>query len=84
VKVAGNPDSFIRKARTWRSCTSSSLKTVKPQVTRSSARDEHRRHLLKLAILRRMAIFRDLGKLAKKEVSVLSTGVNPDTMDSWR
>jgi 4-hydroxy-tetrahydrodipicolinate reductase len=83
VKVAGNPDSFIRKARADVAvlCTSSSLKAVKGQVAALVQRGMN-----VVATCEEMAfptpenqnLFRDLDRLArKKKVSVLSTGVNP-------
>lgn len=89
IKVAGNPDSFVRKARGDVAilCTSSSLKTVKPLVAGLVQRGMN-----VVATCEEMAYpvpanlnaFRDLDKLArKKKVSVLSTGVNPGyTMDA--
>jgi 4-hydroxy-tetrahydrodipicolinate reductase len=89
VKVAGNPDAFIRKTRADVAilCTSSSLKAVKPQVTALIQRGMNvvtTCEEMAYPTPDNMAAFRDLDKLArKKKVSVLSTGVNPGfTMDA--
>jgi 4-hydroxy-tetrahydrodipicolinate reductase len=89
VKVAGKPDSFIRKTRADVAllCTSSSLKAVKPQVAALIQRGMNvvaTCEEMAYPAPENMATFRELDKLAKKKkVSVLSTGVNPGyTMDA--
>ncbi|HET8647355.1 MAG TPA: Gfo/Idh/MocA family oxidoreductase [Vicinamibacteria bacterium] len=89
VKVAGNPDSFIRKSRADVAilCTSSSLKAIKPQVAALVQRGMNvvaTCEEMAYPTPENMATFRELDKLAKKKkVTVLSTGVNPGyTMDA--
>jgi hypothetical protein len=89
VKVAGAPDSFIRKSRADVAvlCTSSSLKAIKPQLALLIQRGMNvvtTCEELAYPVPENMAAFRELDKLAKKKkVSVLSTGVNPGyTMDA--
>ena len=89
VKVAGNPDAYVKKARADVAilCTSSSLKVVKPQVAALIQRGMN-----VVSTCEEMAfpapanasLFREIDSLArKKKVTVLSTGVNPGyTMDA--
>jgi 2,4-diaminopentanoate dehydrogenase len=89
IKVDGNPERFVRKARADVAilCTSSSLKAIKPQVLALV-----QRRLNVVTTCEEMAfpvpahagIFRELDKAAsRRKVSLLATGVNPGfTMDS--
>jgi hypothetical protein len=83
VKVDGNPDKFIRKTRADVAvlCTSSSLKTIKPQVLALIQRGMHvvtTCEELAFPVPEQQAAWRDIDKAAaSKKVSVLATGVNP-------
>jgi len=83
IKVDGNPDKFIRKTRADVAvlCTSSSLKTIKPQVLGLIQRGMHvvtTCEELAFPVPEHQAAWRDIDKAAAaKKVSVLSTGVNP-------
>src|ERR1044071_714707 len=83
VKVDGNPDKFIRKTRADVAvlCTSSSLKTIKPQVLALVQRGMHvvtTCEELAFPVPEQAGAWRDIDKAAaSKKVSVLATGVNP-------
>jgi 4-hydroxy-tetrahydrodipicolinate reductase len=83
VKVDGNPDRFLRRARADVAVlsTSSALKAVKPQVAALVQRGMHvvsTCEELAFPTPERAAAFRELDRLArKKKVTVLGTGVNP-------
>jgi hypothetical protein len=83
IKVDGNPEKFIRKTRADVAvlCTSSSLKTIKPQVLGLIQRGMHvvtTCEELAFPVPDQAAAWRDVDKAAAaKKVSVLATGVNP-------
>ena len=83
VKVDGNPERFLRRARADVAVlsTSSALKTVRPQVAALVQRGMHvvsTCEELAFPTPERAAAFRELDRLAKKKkVTVLGTGVNP-------
>jgi hypothetical protein len=83
IKVDGNPEKFIRKSRADVAvlCTSSSLKTVKPQLLGLIQRGMHvvtTCEELAFPVPEQAAAWRDIDKAAAaKKVSVLATGVNP-------
>jgi 4-hydroxy-tetrahydrodipicolinate reductase len=83
VKVDGNPERFLRRARADVAVlsTSSALKTVRPQVAALIQRGMHvvsTCEELAFPTPERAAAFRELDRLAKKKkVTVLGTGVNP-------
>ena len=83
IKVDGNPDKFIRKTRADVAvlCTSSSLKTIKPQLLGLIQRGMHvvtTCEELAFPVPEHAAAWRDIDKAAAaKKVSVLATGVNP-------
>jgi hypothetical protein len=83
IKVDGNPDRFLRKAKADVAvlCTSSSVKQVKPQVLALIQRGLHvvtTCEELAFPIPENQSAWRDIDKAAtKKKVSVLATGVNP-------
>jgi 2,4-diaminopentanoate dehydrogenase len=89
VKIAGDPDKFIKKTRATVAVlsTSSSLKAIKPQLTALIARGMNvvsTCEEMAFPVPANVNLFRDLDRLArKKKVSVLATGVNPGyAMDS--
>jgi 4-hydroxy-tetrahydrodipicolinate reductase len=89
VKVSGDPDRFLRKARADVAilCTSSYLKAIKPQLLRLIQRGIHvltTCEELAFPTPSHVAAFRELDRAArKKKVCVLSAGVNPGfTMDA--
>ena len=83
VKVDGSPEKFIRKSRADVAvlCTSSSLKTIKPQLLGLIQRGMHvvtTCEELAFPVPEQAAAWRDIDKAAtSKKVSVLATGVNP-------
>jgi 2,4-diaminopentanoate dehydrogenase len=89
IKVDGNPEKFVRRARADVAvlCTSSSIKLLKPQVLALV-----QRRLNVVTTCEEMAfptpahsgLFRDLDRAARlKKVTLLATGVNPGfTMDA--
>ncbi len=83
IKVAGNPEKYVRKARAEVAilCTASSAKAIKPQVAALLQRGMNvvtTCEELAFPTPASAAIFRDLDKLArKKKVTALATGVNP-------
>jgi len=83
IKVDGNPDKFIKKTRADVAvlCTSSSLKTIKPQVLGLIQRGMHvvtTCEELAFPVPEQQPAWRDIDKAAAaKKVSVLATGVNP-------
>ncbi|HEY3121188.1 MAG TPA: dihydrodipicolinate reductase [Vicinamibacteria bacterium] len=83
IKVDGNPEKFIRKSRADVAvlCTSSSLKTIKPQLLGLIQRGMHvvtTCEELAFPVPEQAAAWRDIDKAAAaKKVSVLATGVNP-------
>src|SRR5262245_27327003 len=89
LKVEGNADRFVRKARADVAilCTSSALKAVKPQVLALVQRGLNvvsTCEELAFPTPAHAGIFRDLDRAARrKKVSILATGVNPGfTMDA--
>jgi hypothetical protein len=89
LKVEGNPERFVRKARADVAilCTSSSLKVVKPQVLGLIKRGLNvvtTCEEMAFPVPAHAAVFRELDKAARrKKVSLLATGVNPGfTMDA--
>jgi 4-hydroxy-tetrahydrodipicolinate reductase len=83
IKVAGNPEKFVRKARADVAilCTASAAKAVKPQLAALLQRGMN-----VVTTCEEMAfpapasagVFRDLDKIARrKKVTALATGVNP-------
>ena len=83
VKVDGDPEKFIKKARADVAflCTSSSLKVIRPQVLGLIARGMHvvtTCEELAFPVPENQSVWKEIDKAAKaKKVSVLSTGVNP-------
>lgn len=83
VKVDGDPDRFMRRARADVAvlCTSSSLKAVRPQVltlVKSGMNVISTCEELAFPTPATATVFRELdAAAAKKEVSILATGVNP-------
>jgi hypothetical protein len=83
LKVDGNPERFVKKARADVAvlCTSSSLKAIKPQVLALVQRGIHvvtTCEELAFPTPENQTAWRDIDKAATaRKVSVLSTGVNP-------
>jgi 4-hydroxy-tetrahydrodipicolinate reductase len=83
LKVDGNPERFIKKARADVAllCTSSSIKTIKPQVLGLVQRGINvvtTCEELSFPTPETQSAWRDIDKAAAaKKVTVLSTGVNP-------
>jgi hypothetical protein len=83
IKVDGSPEKFIRKSRADVAvlCTSSSLKTIRPQLLGLIQRGMHvvtTCEELAFPVPEQAAAWRDIDKAAtSKKVSVLATGVNP-------
>jgi hypothetical protein len=83
LKVDGNPDKFIKKAKADVAvlCTSSSLKAIKPQVLALVQRGMHvvtTCEELAFPVPEQQSAWREIDKAAAaKKVSVLATGVNP-------
>jgi hypothetical protein len=83
VKVDGNPERFIRKARADVAvlCTSSSLKAIRPQVLALIQRGMHvvtTCEELAFPTPEQQGAWREIDKAAvAKKVTVLATGVNP-------
>jgi 4-hydroxy-tetrahydrodipicolinate reductase len=83
VKVDGEPEKFMRRARADVAvlCTSSSLKTLRPQVlalVKSGMNVISTCEELAYPTPATAAAFRDIdGAASRKKVSVLATGVNP-------
>jgi hypothetical protein len=83
LKVDGDPDRFIRKARADVAvlCTSSALKVVKPQVLGLIQRGIHvvtTCEELAFPVPETQPAWREIDKAAeKKKVTVVATGVNP-------
>ena len=83
IKVDGNPEKFITKAKADVAvlCTSSSLKAIKPQVLGLIQRGMHvvtTCEELAFPVPEQQAAWREIDKAAAaKKVSVLATGVNP-------
>src|SRR4026207_2582046 len=83
IKVDGNPDKFIRKAKADVAvlCTSSSLKAIKPQVLGLVQRGIHvvtTCEEMASPVPGREGAWRAIARAAAaKKVSVLSTGVTP-------
>ncbi len=89
IKVAGDPDKYLAKAKADVAilCTSSSLKAVKPQITaliKRGIRVVTTCEELAFPTPAHVASFKEIDKAAvKKKVTVLATGVNPGfAMDS--
>ena len=83
IKVDGNPERFIRKARADVAvlCTSSSLKAIRPQVLALIQRGMHvvtTCEELAFPTPEQQAAWREIDRAAvAKKVTVLATGVNP-------
>jgi hypothetical protein len=83
IKVDGNPERFVKKAKADVAvlCTSSSLKTIKPQVLALVQRGMHvvtTCEELAFPTPENQSGWREIDKAAAaKKVTVLSTGVNP-------
>ena len=83
IKVDGNPERFVKKAKADVAvlCTSSSLKSIKPQVLALVQRGLHvvtTCEELAFPSPENQSAWRDIDRAATaKKVSVLSTGVNP-------
>ncbi len=83
IKVDGDPDRFIRRARADVAilCTSSSLKVVRPQLLALVKRKMNVVSTCEELAFPRpdtLALFREIDRAAQaKKVSVIATGVNP-------